>query len=103
MGLVYFERKNGYLDQTCKYLFSGQYGPACRIRYYEQGFKDRNNSCEGCRGKTISITNEEIFECIAANVMWKRIIILIVKYSNAILPYISFFYTLFVAIFEKRN
>ncbi len=101
--LICLEKKKGYPDQACRYLFPGRHGPVCKLPSYEQGFKDRKNSCEGCSGKTFSITNEEVTERTAASAKWKRIIILLASYSKGVLPYVSFLYTLFIAIFEKKT
>lgn len=103
MCLIYWEKKNGDLDQACKYLGSGRDGPECKQSSCEQGFKDRNGSCEGCAGRTLSITNEDVAEYIIANASWKRIVILIANYSRSVLPYVSFLYTLFIAMFEKNS
>ena len=99
MCLIYREKKKGDLDQACKYLDSGRDGPECKHSSCKQGFKDRKGSCEGCAGKTFSITNEDVAEYIIASGTWKRIVILIANWSKMLLPYVSFLYTLFIAIF----
>lgn len=101
--LIFLEKKKGYPDQSCRYLSPGRNGLVCELPSCEQGFKDRKNSCEGCTGKTFSVTNEEVSERIAASDMRKRVIILLANYSKGILPYISFLYTLLIAIFEKKT
>lgn len=103
MCLIYREKKNRDLYQACIYLCSGRDGPECNHSSCKQGFKDRNGSCEGCAGKTLPITNEDVVKHIIAGATWKRIVIAIANCSRSILPYVSFIYTLFIAIFEKNS
>ena len=103
LRLIRIEKKNGFSDQACKFLDFERGGSVCRLPSCEQGFKDRKNSCEGCTGKILSITNADAVEQITASVTWKRSVVLIANCSRSVLPYASFLYTLFIAIFEKGS
>ena len=92
--LIWLEKKNGYPDQACKYLSSGRDSPVCNVSSRKQGFKDRNNSCEGCSGKTLSISNEEVSNYIIASGTWKRVFIVLTNCTRQMIPYVSFIYTL---------
>lgn len=101
--LIHWEKKNGYSDLKCRYLSIERDEQVCKLQSRKQEFKDRKNSCNGCAGRTFSVTNEDVADRLAASATWKRIAILLADCSRSILPYVSFLYTLFIAIFEKAN
>ena len=101
--LVSSEKKTGYPDRACIRLAKGRKGQVCTSSRYKTDFKKRNNSCEGCKGKNVSITNDEVLEQITASATWKRIIVYLSNWCKSILPYMAFLYTLLIAIFETSN
>lgn len=101
MFLVRSEKKNGYQDQPCRHLCSEREGPMCRLPSCVQEFKARKNSCEGCNKKSTSVPDEEVAERVSDSSLWKCFIVRAADYGRAILPYVSFLYTLIIAIYEK--
>lgn len=99
--LIWQERKHMGSNQRCKYLLTNQNEADCDLPSYRQKFQERGNSCTGCTGKTVGITNEDTIERIVKGSPWKLAIIVMANCSRSILPYASFLYTLALAIFKK--
>lgn len=100
--IIWSEKKNVILSESCIYLVIEKSNQSCDLPSRQKDFKVRGDSCEGCKGKTINITKEEMEKRVANDSQWKCIIILSAKYIRNILPYLSFFYTLALAIFENQ-
>lgn len=98
--LIWYEKKSMASNQRCKYLITDQNSSDCSLPSYRQGFHDKGDSCTGCAGKTLNMTNEEAMERAMKGATWKCVIIIIANSSRNILPYVSFLYTLSIAVFE---
>lgn len=100
---IWQEKKSKSQNQRCKYLINLGSEQDCDIPSQREQFKARGNSCADCRRKLFEMTDSEAENRIAMGCMWKYEIILLAGYSKNALPYISIFYTLAVAIFEKNK
>ena len=98
---ICLEKRRGTPHLSCEYLFISENGQDCDHLSYRKRFKKNGNSCEGCRGKSFQMTNAEAEKRVVTGAIWKHIIILMANYSKSLLPYISFLYTLAMAIFEN--
>jgi len=102
--LIWRERKQGDQSQSCKYLIKKEdEHHYCSIRRRQKKFIENGCSCSGCKGKTFCMTNIEAEERAAAGAVWKKVVIQVANGSKNLLPYISFLYTLVLAIFELQN
>lgn len=102
--LIWRERKQGDQSQSCKFLIKKEdEHHCCSIRHRQKKFIKNGCSCSGCKGKTFCMTNIEAEERAAAGAVWKKVVIQIANGSKNLLPYISFLYTLVLAIFELQN
>ena len=102
--LIWCEKKKGDPSQSCKFLIKkDDEHRGCSIPRRQIAFKKNGYSCKGCKGKTFNMTNSEAEERAAIGAAWKRIIIMLANCSKSLLPYISFLYTLVLAIFEIQN
>lgn len=101
--LVWLEKKHGILHQSCKYLIVVNNGQDCSHSSHREYFKQNENGCEGCRGKSFKLTDAEAENRVVDGAPWKHIILLLANYSKNMLPYISFIYTLVVTIFENNK
>lgn len=100
--IIWSEKKNVILSKSCIYLVIEKGNQSCDLSSRQKDFKARGNSCESCKGKAVNVTKAELEERAANGSQWKRIAILSAKYIRNILPYLSFFYTLALAIFENQ-
>lgn len=100
---IWQEKKSKSQNQRCKYLINLGSEQDCDIPSQREQFKARGNSCTKCPRKYFEMTDSEAENRIAMGCMWKYVIILLADYSRNALPYISVFYTLTVAIFEKNK
>lgn len=100
---IEMEKKYGTIDQSCEYLIIGKKGQDCKLLSYRKRFKENGNSCEGCRGKSFKMTDSEAENRIAKGVIWKHIIVLLANCGKNMLPYISFLYTLIIAIYKNNK
>ncbi|WP_435645215.1 hypothetical protein [Butyricicoccus porcorum] len=96
------EKKYRSPYQTCEYLITGSNGQDCDHLSHRKTFKMNQNSCTGCRGKSLKMTDAEAENRIIKGVAWKCAIVLFANSARNILPYLSFIYTLTVTIFNKR-
>lgn len=102
--LIWHEKKTGDHSQSCKFLIKkDDDNRGCSIPRRQKDFIKNGDSCKGCKGKTFNMTTSEAEERAASGAAWKRIIIIIANCSKNLLPYISFLYTLVLAIFEMQN
>lgn len=101
--LLRMERKRTKPHESCQYLVVGTKGPDCDLPSRRKRFKKNNDSCEDCPGKSFKLTDSEAESRIASSATWKRAIISLATYSNAVLPYVSFIYTLVATIFESTT
>lgn len=99
--IVRAEKKNVILDRPCIYLVIGITDQSCGLSSRKENFKRKGNSCDGCTGKNIGISKEDLEDRARNESAWKSIIILLAKYARNVLPYMSFFYTLAITLFEK--
>lgn len=99
--LISSEKRKGILDQSCIFLDTSNNKQDCKNSTYRKRFKKRG-SCEKCWGKSYNMTDEEAENLIAKGVIWKRIVLLVANESKSMLPYLSFLYTLIVAILSTK-
>ena len=81
----------------------GENGHTCSFHAYKQRFEKKLNNCNGCPGKTFSITEEEAENRVVKGNVGQRIIITLENCCQALLPYISFFYTLLISMFINKK
>lgn len=101
--LIYLERKRGTPYQSCEYLIKLVREQDCNHPFHRKRFIKRGRSCEKCRGKSYKMTDVEAENRVAKSTFWKRLILLLASYGNNILPYVSFIYTLIIAIYENNK
>ena len=99
--LISLEKKIGLLDQSCIYLDTSNNKQDCKNPSYRKQFK-KKGSCEKCWGKSYNMTDEEAENRIAKGRIWKRIILLVANECRIMLPYLSFLYTLVIAILNTK-
>lgn len=101
--LILIEKKRGTPHQSCEYLVKIKNGQDCNHPSYRKHFKNNGNSCERCHGKSFKMTDSEAENRVVKGNIFKCVLICLANYSKNMLPYISFFYTLVIAIFENNK
>nr|WP_300797492.1 hypothetical protein [uncultured Acetatifactor sp.] len=100
---IWWEKKKGTPFQSCEYLVKVNKRQDCDHSFYRKKFKENGNSCEKCKGKSYKMTDIEAENRVLRGQKYKRIIVLMANHSKNLLPYVSFLYTLAVAIFENNK
>lgn len=100
--LIWIEKKHGSLNGTCQYLIVGSKEQDCNNSDYRKYFKENENSCEGCKGKSFAMTDAEAEQRAIKGSLWKCIIFLLANCGRYVLPYISFIYTLVITILNNK-
>lgn len=100
--LIENEKKRETRSQKCKYLNTKDHKQKCEFEQYRDFFLKSGEKCEGCRGKTVMINDDEAEKRVEKESIWKCSIVLLANLTRNLLPYISFFYTLSVTIFENN-
>lgn len=98
---IWYEKRITAPRQKCKYLIEEKYQYGCSLSMYEKRFKEKKDSCEGCKGKNTGISNQEAEERIRDGKKWQYIVIFLANSGKNILPFMSLVYTLCIGIFEK--
>ena len=99
--MIWKEKKDRSHDLTCKFLINSD-EQDCSLSKFNNYFKDNLNSCEGCPGKTIEMTNKDAEELMTKGSLIKKILVFLANFSKNILPYLSFLYTLCVVVFKNN-
>lgn len=100
---IWQERKNCMRNQACEYLVKIGDKQDCDIPFRRKRFIKRGNSCTGCWGKSFKMTDEEVENRIKRGNYVKHAMIVLANGGRSMLPYISFCYTLAIAIFENNK
>lgn len=91
-------------NKQCEYLEQMPYGQNCSNSVHRIAFVEKHNSCEKCRGKSISINKDDLERQAANSGVCKKIIISLANVGKAILPYMSILFTLVTAaLFAQSN
>lgn len=101
--LVLREKKRGTPHQSCDYLVTVRNEQDCNNTFYRKYFRENGNSCEKCRGKFLKMSDDEAENRVASGKFWKHAIVWLANFGKNILPYITFFYTLIIAILENNK
>ena len=101
--IIYLEKKHGARYQSCMFLVVEANKQDCNLPSHRTYFKENENGCDGCTGKTINMTDADAEIRIVKSSAWKKVVVILANYGKNALPYISFFYTLIITIFEKNN
>lgn len=97
---IWQEKKKEVSNQPCECFIIDEKGQDCCHPLYREYFKQNGNSCAECKGKSFELTDVQAEKRIVSGKTWKKVIFISASYGKSLLPYITFIYTLSVAIFE---
>lgn len=100
--LIWLEKKRGTPNQACRYLFTVGDEQDCSHLSYRKRFRENGNDCEKCRDKMSQMTDAEAELRILSGHILVSWIVRLANGSRGILPYMSFAYTLILAIFTNK-
>lgn len=102
-ALIWQEKKANMKNKTCEFLIQRGNQQDCDILSRRQRFIDKGRSCKGCKGRSIKMSDAEAENRIKKGGFVKYLLIMLADGGRSLLPYISFCYTLVIAIFEHNK
>lgn len=98
--LTYIDAKKDLKGEKCMYLKESPDGLYCSNRIHRKRFASNSKSCDGCHGKTGNIIREEAENKFASTSVFAKTLVTLTRFLKSVFPYISFVYTLSIAVFK---
>lgn len=96
--LVSWYKKQEAHGHRCRFLQESSEGLSCTHRSHKNRFKKLNGSCDGCYGRTITMSKEDAEERASKSNRVVAALFIIAKAGKGLLPYISILFTLLSAM-----
>lgn len=100
-AILRFHMKKEKDKKDCAFLkpVQDEIEQICSHPEHSLRFKYNNNSCKDCKGKRAKVSMDEIEGIVSKSNVIIEIIFIMADCGNALLPYLSFAYTLIVAAY----